>query len=31
MPAAHPLALRKRVVNSYLAKEGTLREVAERF
>lgn len=31
MPAAHPIALRKRVVESYLAKEGTLREVAERF
>lgn len=31
MPAPHPVALRQRVVESYLAGEGTFREIGERF
>jgi transposase len=31
MPAAHPEALRRRVVSTYLSGAGTYREIAERF
>ncbi len=31
MPAAHPVALRERVVKAYKASEGTFAELAERF
>ena len=31
MPSPHPIELRKRVVSSYLAREGTFNEIGARF